>query len=90
MIKKYFIKKYNVSKEVEEEFEIMYHRKKFGMAFKWGSYSEAVDSFTFLKEKDKANAKLWMQKMFIRYPFLHSSLKKIKKLYVPKTAASQI
>ncbi|MEI9809889.1 MAG: glycosyltransferase [Bacteroidota bacterium] len=28
VIKKYFIKKYNVSKEVEAEFEVMYHKKK--------------------------------------------------------------
>jgi glycosyltransferase involved in cell wall biosynthesis len=90
VIKKYFIKKYNVSKAIEEEFEIMYHKKKFGMAFKWGSYTEAVDSFSFLKEKGETSVKLRMQKMFIRYPFLRSSLKKVKKLYVPKTAASQI
>jgi glycosyltransferase involved in cell wall biosynthesis len=90
VIKKYYIKKYNVSKELEEEFEIMYHRKKFDMAYRWCSYSEAVDSFTFLKERDKASTKLRLQKLFIRYPFLHSTLHKIKKLYVPKTAPSQV
>jgi glycosyltransferase involved in cell wall biosynthesis len=90
VIKKFFIKKYNVSKEIEQEFEVRYHQKKFDMAFKWCVYPDAADSFTFLKEKHKANTKLRLQKMLIRYPFLHSTLKKIKKLYVPKTAVSQI
>lgn len=90
VIKKYFIKKYNVSKEIEEEFEIMYHKKKFDMAFKWSSYPEAVDSFSFLKEKHKTSLKLGVQKMLLRYPLLHTTFKKVKKLYVPRTAVSQI
>jgi len=90
VIKKYFIKKYNVNEEIEQEFELRYHKKKFDMAFKWCVYSDAADSFSFLKEKQKANTKLRLQKMLIRYPFLHSALKKLKKLYVPKTAVSQI
>ena len=90
VVKKYFIKKYKVSKEAEEAFELMYHKKKFDMAFKWGSYAEAVDSFSFLKQKKEASLKLSVKKLFIKYPFLHTTLKKFKKLYVPKTAASQI
>ena len=90
VIKKYFIKKYNVSREIEEAFELMYHRKKFAMAFKWRSYPEAVDSFSFLKQKKEVSVKLWMQKTFLRYPFLHTALRNVKKIYVPKTAASQI
>jgi hypothetical protein len=68
----------------------MYHKKKFDMAFKWGSYAEAADSFSFLKLKKEASLKLSVKKLFIKYPFLHTTLKKVKKLYVPKTAASQI
>ncbi|MDP4263348.1 MAG: glycosyltransferase [Bacteroidota bacterium] len=90
VIKKYFIKKYNVSKEIEEEFEISYHKKKFDMAFKWSSYPEAVESFSFLKEKQKADMKRRLQKLFLRYPFLYTTFKKIKRLYVPRTSVSQI
>jgi len=89
-IKKYFIKKYSVSKEAEVAFEIMYHRKKFNLAYKWCSYSEARDSFAFLKEKKLVNTKLWLQKKFLQYPFMHSALKGIKQLYTPKTSPSRV
>lgn len=90
VIKKYFIKKYGVSKEVEEAFEIMYHRKKFNMAYKWCSHSEAGDSFAFLKEKKQVSTKLWLQKKFLEYPFMRSALKSIKELYTPRTSPSRI
>lgn len=90
VIKKYFIRKYYVTKKVEEEFELMYHKKKFYLAFKWGHYPEAVDSFAFLKQKNETSVKHWLQKMFVKYPLMHRMLKKARKLYVPKTALSQV
>ncbi|HLG40999.1 MAG TPA: glycosyltransferase [Chitinophagaceae bacterium] len=90
LIKKYFIRKYNVRKEIEQEFEVNYHMKKFQMAFKWRHYPDVAESFSFLKEQQKANTKMQFQKWSLRYPFLLSTLKKFKKLYIPKTSVSQI
>jgi glycosyltransferase involved in cell wall biosynthesis len=90
VIKKYFIEKYKVDTKIATEFEVMYHRKKFTMAYKWRNEEEAADSFSFLKGKDLVDIKLRIQKMFIGIPFLHSMHQKLKKLYVPKSAASQI
>lgn len=87
-MKKYFIKKYRVSKEVEAEYDVLYHQTKFNMAYKWRSYTEAIDSFVFLKEKGMANTKLRLKKIFLRYSFIYSTLKKIKSLYVSKTSPS--
>ena len=88
VIKNYFINKYNVSDELRSKFEIMYHTKKFNMAYKWCSYEEASDSFDYLKGKQQLNSKMKLQKMVLRYPLLHTTLKKIKSLYTPKTAVS--
>ncbi len=88
VIKNYFIKKYNVTEELKTKFEIMYHMKKFNMAYKWCSYQEASDSFDYLKGKNQLNTKMKIQKMVLRFPMLHSTIKRIKNLYTPKTAVS--
>jgi glycosyltransferase involved in cell wall biosynthesis len=90
IIKKYFIKKYNVRKEIEKEFELNYHMKKFQMAFKWRYYPELADSFSYLKEHQKANLKMQLQKWALHYPFVLTTIKKVKSLYLPKTSVSKI
>jgi len=88
VIKNYFINKYNVSDELKVQFEIMYHKKKFNMAYKWSSYAEAVESFAYLKRKRQVSTKMKLQKMVLKFPGLHSTIKKIKNIYTPKTAVS--
>lgn len=88
VIKNYFIKKYNVSKELRSAFEVMYHTKKFNMAYKWCSYTEAVDSFDYLKRANQVSTKMKLQKLVLRYPTLHSTIRKFKNLYTPKAAVA--
>lgn len=88
VIKDYFIRKYNVSEELKSKFEIMYHTRKFNMAYKWCSMVEAMDSFDYLRQKNQVNTKMKLQKFVLRFPLLHSTIKKIKNIYTPKTAVS--
>lgn len=85
-MKKYFIKKYGVSKQIEEAYEVQYHQTKFNMAFKLRSAVEANDSFAYLKQKNLVNLKLRLKKLVIDLPLVHSTFKTIQKLYISKTS----
>lgn len=85
-MKKHFVRKYNVDTTTALEFELKYHEIKFNMAYNLGDYREAEDSFRFFKNHNLAGKKLWLKKTLLSFPFAHKSLKKIKKLYKPKTS----
>jgi glycosyltransferase involved in cell wall biosynthesis len=84
-IKKHFIAKYGVKENVAEKVEIYYHTKKFNLAYKWASYSDAHSSFIFLKKKGLLNPKLRLQKFFLQVPFLYRIIVAIKKIINPRS-----
>jgi glycosyltransferase involved in cell wall biosynthesis len=89
-MKKHFIRKYNVNRSVERKFEAAYHLVKFELAYKWGRYPEAEQAFAVLKAEKAASFKLRLKLLFLQLPFLHKTLKNIKKIYVPRASLSRL
>ncbi|MEO8404385.1 MAG: glycosyltransferase, partial [Chitinophagaceae bacterium] len=87
-MKKHFIDKYNVDKKTALEFELNFHRDKFNIAYNLDNYKEADDSFRFLQQQHQAGMKMRLKRTLLRFPFIHQSLKKLKKAYKPKKQAA--
>jgi glycosyltransferase involved in cell wall biosynthesis len=78
-IKRYYIDKYKVSPEVEKEFEVIYHQRRFNLAYTWNNYAEAATSYGQLKERNSTTSRLWLKKTVLSMPFVYRSFKKLKK-----------
>lgn len=90
LIKKYFIQRYNVRPEIEQEFELNYHKKKFQMAFKWRYYPDVAESYDYLRKHDHVSVKMTAQKVALQFPAVLTAVKKVKSMYVPNASASRI
>ena len=88
-VKKYFIDKYRVEKKIADEFEIVYHQRRFNLAYNWNNYGEASNSYEFLKAAGQVNSRLWLKMKLLKTPLFYSWLKKIKSsLHFTKSVAS--
>ena len=89
-MKKHFIKKHNVAGDIERKFEIKYNLVKFTLAYKWGKHTEGEEAFNYLRKEKAVTLKMRAKMLFLQLPFLRKTLKKIKKIYVPKTSLSRL
>jgi glycosyltransferase involved in cell wall biosynthesis len=83
-MKTYFIRKYNLGKRAESEFELEYHQMRFNVAYNQNNYKEASKSYQYLKNHHQAGMKLMLKNTLLRFPAVQTSLKKISKLYKRK------
>lgn len=79
-MKKHFIKKYDIDKKIELEFDLQYHRNKFNVAYTLNNYMQAEDSYDFLKMHKQADIRVRFKKLALGVPLLHKSIRNFKML----------
>lgn len=89
-MKKHFIAKYNVNASLERDFDISHHVKKFNLAYKLNNFSEAKESYDYLKSQGQVNMKMTLKKMMLGMPFVYNSFNRLKRVYTPKTSVSNL
>lgn len=87
-IKQYFINRYNVAAETANAFSVHYHQKKFDTAYKWNVPAEAEESYQFLRSQGKADKRLFLKRMLLRYPGLKKSVGRFRRMLQPAASVA--
>jgi glycosyltransferase involved in cell wall biosynthesis len=83
-IRRYFLEKYHVGKEMKDRIEELYYLQKFDLAYKYRNKEAAVDSYAFLNKRGIADMKMKVKNMLIGAPVLYGIVDKLNAIVKTK------